>query len=94
MPRMCACVNIRRHANGQLTVATTVVLALLCADTAAAQTVIANSQLQTCIASGSVHSPTRAITRGCSCCFPSKPFVHLKLSLRSFKQLHTLHRPF
>ena len=59
---MHALVQSRQHAGGCLGVALAALLHLLSLTTAAAQTVIANSQLQTCIASGSVHSPAPAVT--------------------------------
>ncbi len=54
---MHALVQSRQHAGGRLRVALPALLILLCLTAAAAQTVIANSQLQTCIASGSVQCP-------------------------------------
>ena len=50
--------NVRQRVGGRHGAALAACMMLLCTDTAAAQTVIANSQLQTCVASGSVLIPT------------------------------------
>ncbi len=53
-----------QRAGGRLRVALAAPFLMLYLKSAAAQTVIANSQLQTCIASGSVHSPDPVSCRG------------------------------